>query len=68
MERVIPYWVWKKFDGNWEKLMIKTSQWRERHCRTNARVKNKNQKEQDCESQSQDFEQDSYQSEYGRLT
>ena len=48
--------------------MIKTSQWRERHCRTNARVKNKNQKEQDCESQSQGFEQDSYQFEYGRLT
>ena len=48
--------------------MIKTSQWRERHCRTDTRVKNINQKEQDCESQSQGFEQDSYQSEYGRLT
>ena len=32
----IPFWVWQKIHGNWDTNMIRISQWRESHCRTNT--------------------------------
>ena len=33
MKRGIQVWVWWKVNGNWDKNMIRISQWRESHCR-----------------------------------
>ena len=38
----VPLWIWWKFNGNWGKNMIRISQWRENHCRTNTSVKERN--------------------------
>ena len=39
MEWGIPLWIWWKVSGNSDKNMIKISQWRESHCRTNTSVR-----------------------------
>ena len=36
MKQGILFWVYWKVNENWDKYMIKISQWRERHCRTNT--------------------------------
>ena len=41
MKRGIPLWIWWKVDGNWDNNMIRISQWRESHCRTNTSVRSK---------------------------
>ena len=41
MKRGIPFWVWQKVNGNWENHMIRISQWRESHRRTNTSVRRK---------------------------
>ena len=33
----IPFWVWRKVSGKWDNILIRISQWRESHCRTNIR-------------------------------
>ena len=50
-KRDIPLWIWRKVNGNWDDNMIRISQWRESHCRTNTCVKRENPHEQDCENQ-----------------
>ena len=39
MKRDIPFWVSQKVNGNWDNNMIRISQWRESHCRTNTSVR-----------------------------
>ena len=39
MRRGIPLWIWWKVSENWDKNMIRISQWRESHCRTNTSVR-----------------------------
>ena len=39
MKRGILFWVYWKVDGNWDNNMIRPSQWRESHCRTNISVR-----------------------------
>ena len=34
-------WIWWKVNGNWDNNMIRISQWRESHCRTNTSVRRK---------------------------
>ena len=41
MKRGIPLWIWWKVNGNWDNNMIRISQWRESHCRTNTSVRRK---------------------------
>ena len=41
MKRGIPLWIWWKVKGNWDNNMIRISQWRESHCRTNTSVRRK---------------------------
>ena len=42
MKRVIPFCVWRKNDGNWDKNMIRVSLSREGDCRTNtSAIRNK---------------------------
>ena len=38
MKRVILLWIWWKANGNWDN-MIRTSQWKKNHCRTNTSVR-----------------------------
>ena len=40
-KRGIPFWVWRKVNGNWYKNMIMISQWRSSHCITNTSVRKK---------------------------
>ena len=35
----IPLWIRWKVNGNWDSNMIRISQWRESHCRTNTSVR-----------------------------
>ena len=37
----ILFWVYWKVNGNWDNNMIRISQWRESHCRTNTSVRRK---------------------------
>ena len=37
----ISLWVWQKVNGNWGNNMIRISQWRESHCRTNTSLRRK---------------------------
>ena len=37
----ILFWVWWKVNGNWDNNMIRISQWRESHCRTNTSIRRK---------------------------
>ena len=39
MKRGIPLWIWWKVSGNWDNNMIRISQWKEIHCRTNTNVR-----------------------------
>ena len=39
----IPLWIWWKGNGNWDNV-IRNSQWRESHCRTNNSVRRKKSK------------------------
>ena len=39
MKRDIPLWIWWKVNGNWDNKMIRISQWRGNHCRTNASIR-----------------------------
>ena len=41
MKQGIPFLDWLKVNGNWENNMIKISQWRESHCRTNTNIRKK---------------------------
>ena len=41
MKQGIPLWIWRKVNGNWDNTMIRISQWRESHCRTNTSIRNK---------------------------
>ena len=55
MKRGVPLWIWWKVNGNWDSNMIRISQWRESHCRTNLSVRRKiNRKYQDYENHSLD--------------
>ena len=36
MERIFPFWVWWKVNGDWDRNMLRNLQWRESHCRTNT--------------------------------
>ena len=38
MKRGILFWAYGKVNGNWDNNIIRTSQWRERNCRTNINV------------------------------
>ena len=49
MRRSNPFWVWRKVNGIWDNNMIKISQWREKYCWTNTRVRRNKSNEQDCE-------------------
>ena len=40
-ETGISFWVWWKVNGNWDNNMIRISQWRESHCRTNTSIRRK---------------------------
>ena len=44
MKRDIPFWVWRKINGNWENNTIRVSQWRESHCRASASIRRKKSK------------------------
>ena len=35
----IPLWIWWKVNGNWDNKMIRISQWKESHCRTNTSIR-----------------------------
>ena len=37
----IPLWIWWRVSGNWDNNMIRFSQWRESHCRTNISIRRK---------------------------
>ena len=37
----ISLWIWWKVNVNWDKNMVKISQWRESHCRTNTSIRRK---------------------------
>ena len=37
----IPLWIWWRINGNCNNNMIRISQWRESHCRTNTKVRRK---------------------------
>ena len=37
--KCILFWVWLKVSGNWDNNMIRMSQWRESHYRTNACIR-----------------------------
>ena len=37
----IPLGIWWKVNGNWDNNMIRISQWRESHCRTNTSIRRK---------------------------
>ena len=39
IKRGIPLSVWWKVNWNWDNKMIRTSQWRESHCKTNTSVR-----------------------------
>ena len=39
MKRGISFWHRWKVNGNWDNYMIKSSQWRESHCRTNTSIR-----------------------------
>ena len=41
MKRGILFWVYWKVNGSWENNMIRISQWRESHCRTNTSIRKK---------------------------
>ena len=49
MKRGILFWVYWKVNGKWDDNMIRISQWRESHCRTNSSVRRKKQI-QKCQS------------------
>ena len=57
MKQGILLWVCWKVSGNWDKNMIRISQWRESHCRTIYlhQKKEKNPKEQVCENSLQNW-------------
>ena len=38
MKRSIMFCVWRKVNGNWDKSIIRNSNWKESHCRTNTKV------------------------------
>ena len=42
IKRGFRLWIWWKVNGNWDNSMIRISQWRESHCRTNTSVGRKN--------------------------
>ena len=44
MNMYIPFWVWRKFNGNWKNNMIRMSKYRETHSRTDNRVRKINSK------------------------
>ena len=67
MKRGISYEAWRKVNGNWDN-MIRISQWRKSHCKTNTSItveqilaseQKNNPREQDLESHSQGFKQES---------
>ena len=39
MKHGILLWIWWKVNGNWDNHMIRISQWRESHCRTNTSIR-----------------------------
>ena len=41
MKQGIPLWIWWKVSWNWDNNMIRISQWRESHCRTNTSIRRK---------------------------
>ena len=41
MERCIPFWIWRKVNGNWEKYTIRMPRWIECYCTANTRVRRK---------------------------
>ena len=41
MKQDILLWMWWEVNGNWDNNMIRTSPWREGHCRTNTSVRRK---------------------------
>ena len=41
MKRGIPLSIWWKVRGNWDNNMIRISQWRQSHCRTNTSIRRK---------------------------
>ena len=43
MRQGILFWVWWKFNGNWDNNIIWISHWRESHCRTNTSIRRKKQ-------------------------
>ena len=43
MKWPILLWIWWKVFGNWDKNMIRITQWRESHCRTNTSISRKKQ-------------------------
>ena len=51
---VIQLWLWWKVNENWDNNMIRITQWRESHCRTNTTFTRKKeiQKLQDCANRS----------------
>ena len=38
MKQDIPLWIWWKVNRNWDKDMIRISQWRESHCSWTMRI------------------------------
>ena len=41
MKRGIPLWIWWRDNGNWDNNMIRISQWKKSHCRTNTITRRK---------------------------
>ena len=39
MKLCIPFWACWKVNGNWENNMIRISQWKESHCRTDTSIR-----------------------------
>ena len=53
MKQGILFWIWWKVNGTWDNNMVRISQWRQSHCRTNTSVRrNKSKRAGLWESQS----------------
>ena len=39
MKWSILFWVWWKVNRNWKNNMVRTSQWKESHCKTNTSIR-----------------------------
>ena len=53
VKRGIPLWIWGKVNENWDNNMIRISQWKESHCRTNTSIRRKKEIQKSMSEESQ---------------